>query len=572
MVRFNSAKHEGAQYLMLRYRPNLASPKQVQRRDWVFLFETSADRDPLLARAQIEVIRTLLNNAGHEDTFTIVRAGTHVSDLGEARLVTPENVRAGLEFVEKAHLIGALDLGKGLDAAVKLTQGSPNPTLVHLGTGIAAIGERNDNVLVKKLPENVSYVGVGIGKRWSRKFMKAAAERSGGAFTQINPDESIAWRTFELFSVVNTPRLMNARVIDNREKVQFLSYASTIAQGEELCAIARIGPDTKELPQSVTIDGNFEGKPFRQVVPVANVVPGADYLPRTWAKLEIDRLLVQDQEKNKKSIVDLSKQMYVMTPFTSLLVLENEGMYNQFKVDRGRKDHWAMYGCPPKIPIVYKPDPSQGIDWRFRPQVAPTQAQKPSVDQVLQSILVRMPPQFFRTPTGNGQQVYTAYQLKTASFALAEMEDTANFGGRGKGEGKGEGKGNGPGMVTKQTWTGMLAPTGGINLPMMPPTEIRARLKHSNGTLIAQPMRDMDMRFRSGANSNRPSKQASFGSIAWRGTRVVGVASAATSCKPCRPSTNSRNWRSASRRSTARSRKPRRTWNINRPPRISSTG
>ena len=47
--------------------------------------------------------------------------------------------------------------------------------------------------------------------------------------------------------------------------------------------------------------------------------------------------------------------MYVMTPFTSLLVLENEEMYQQFKVDRGRKDHWAMYPCPDKIPIIYEP-------------------------------------------------------------------------------------------------------------------------------------------------------------------------------------------------------------------------
>ena len=47
--------------------------------------------------------------------------------------------------------------------------------------------------------------------------------------------------------------------------------------------------------------------------------------------------------------------MYVMTPFTSLLVLENEDMYTQYKVDRGRKDHWAMYPCPEKIPVVYEP-------------------------------------------------------------------------------------------------------------------------------------------------------------------------------------------------------------------------
>src|SRR5262249_15513937 len=47
------------------------------------------------------------------------------------------------------------------------------------------------------------------------------------------------------------------------------------------------------------------------------------------------------------------------TPFTSLLVLENDDLYTQYKVDRGRKDHWAMYAAPAKIPVVYEPDPSQ---------------------------------------------------------------------------------------------------------------------------------------------------------------------------------------------------------------------
>ena len=76
--------------------------------------------------------------------------------------------------------------------------------------------------------------------------------------------------------------------------------------------------------------------------------------------------------------------MYVMTPFTSLLVLENEAMYKQFKVDRGRKDHWAMYPCPAKIPVVYEPDPTLGIDVRNAPKDA-----KPNAKQVMETVLKR---------------------------------------------------------------------------------------------------------------------------------------------------------------------------------------
>ena len=79
VVQFATAEHEGARYLMARYRPRLTGKVAAQRRDWVFLVETSGDRDPLLARVQIEVLRHLLSHAEPDDTFTVLAAGTRVT-------------------------------------------------------------------------------------------------------------------------------------------------------------------------------------------------------------------------------------------------------------------------------------------------------------------------------------------------------------------------------------------------------------------------------------------------------------------------------------------------------------
>jgi hypothetical protein len=135
-VRFSSAEHEGARYLMLRYRPELTAPVERQRRDWVFLFESSGDRDPLLARTQVEVVRSLLTNAEPDDTFAVLTAGTRVKVFAEEpRPATPENVRAAVAFLEGTHLIGALDLGRALAAADPQLKAGKNPQLVHLGSG-----------------------------------------------------------------------------------------------------------------------------------------------------------------------------------------------------------------------------------------------------------------------------------------------------------------------------------------------------------------------------------------------------------------------------------------------------
>ncbi|HEY7308356.1 MAG TPA: VIT domain-containing protein [Gemmataceae bacterium] len=378
-VRFRATEQEGAKYLMLRYRPALPGRMERPRRDWLFLFESSGDRDPLLARTQIEIVRGLLANAEPDDTFAVLTANTRVRAWKpQAQPITPENVRSALDFLEKSHLIGALDLGHAFSEAQTYLQAMNHPYLVHVGSGIAAMGERRNDVLAKRLPRGAAYIGIGVGKRWNRALMKQAAENTAGYFTRINPDETLSWRTFELSATLNTPRLLDVSVTDKDGQATFLPFARSLAQGEELAAIARID---KDVPQSVVIRGRLNGEAFEKELPVRDATGKADYLPRSWARLEIERLLAEDAVKHKKRIIALSKAMYVMTPFTSLLVLENEEMYQQFKVDRGRKDHWAMYPCPEKIEVVYEPEDGQPGD--------PKKGIKPSAQQVGKTILAR---------------------------------------------------------------------------------------------------------------------------------------------------------------------------------------
>src|SRR5262249_59961673 len=106
----------------------------------------------------------------------------------------------------------------------------------------------------KLLPQKVRYVGVGVGKRWDRALMKAAAERTSGYFTQINPDEPLTWRSFDLASTLDTPRLHRIEVQDADGKATFLPYLTSLVQGEELAAVARV-PEKEPLPRAVRVSG-----------------------------------------------------------------------------------------------------------------------------------------------------------------------------------------------------------------------------------------------------------------------------------------------------------------------------
>jgi Tfp pilus assembly protein PilF len=109
-----------------------------------------------------------------------------------------------------------------------------------------------------------------------------------------------------------------------------------------------------------------------------------------------------------------------MTPYTSLLVLETEADYERFKVDRGRKDHWAMYASPERIKSVYEP-----VQQQQAAQPAPPADKKKTPEEVLQTVLVRFPPPLLQTPSqGNvhGPQFITAQQTYQGSYALPLLE------------------------------------------------------------------------------------------------------------------------------------------------------
>lgn len=374
LARFAGHLHDGKQYLMLRYRPRLPASPRRERRDWIVLFEASASRDPLLAGTQAELLRHLLRNAEHDDTFTLLTANAHVHVFDEKpRPVTAKNLAEAEKFLAKTHLIGALDLAQAFQAAAFLARQTKQPYLLHLGAGIPSMGERDAVKLAAALPENLRYVGVGVGKRWNRTLMKQAAERSAGHYTQVSPDEVLAWRAFDLLATLNTPRLLDVRVTDAAEKATFLTETSLLAQGEELCAVTRVDPKTGAIPGKVIVSGKLDGKPFTRSFAVQHVLDGAGYLPRTWGKLEIDRLLRAGAQANKAAIISLSRELVVMSPFTSLLVLETDADYQRYNVDRGRKDHWAPYACPEKVPLVHGPgagDQPQAVRPGSRPTVS----------------------------------------------------------------------------------------------------------------------------------------------------------------------------------------------------------
>ena len=354
-------------FLFLRWRPELPAPADGPRprRDWVVLFEAAGDRDPALAGVQLEVVRGLLSRAEPGDSVQALLAGTRPRPLSHALPATPANVEALLEALSRAHLVGALDLGAALSALGPRLDALPDPVLVHVGGGMAALGERDPARLAGLLPVRARYLGVAVGRRWSRSFMELAAARSGGLVAQLHPGEPARWRGSALPDELLPPRLHGLRLAAG--ETELLPVEATVGAGEELIAVGRL-PARAPLPAGLEVEATLHGQPWRARLPVREAPPAPALAARLWARLRIERLVREGRSAGGRAeIVDLSTRWHVLSPITSLLVLESEADYARHGVAQGPPEPWAPYGCPARIPVVTEQELRPGASrdpWR----------------------------------------------------------------------------------------------------------------------------------------------------------------------------------------------------------------
>lgn len=390
--RADASKPESGEYAMVRIPLEFDAPAQRRRRDWVVLFEASGSRSPLLARAQIELVRQVLANASHDDTVRVLTANVAPRWLSKGGMVVhPSNVDLLTDWLGDTHLVGALDLEAALREANRACETLEDPVLLHVGGGVATLGE-TDAAKLASLVEHGDYVGLAVGKRWSREFMKQAAGATGGSFRQISAADDLAWTGFEVVAGLDAPRLIGASVEGGA--AEWLLDADVIEHGDELLAYARFEAGAA-IPSQVTVHGTVDGRAYSREVALETIDGTADYVPRAWARLELDRLTAEDAAANRDRIIALSREAWVMSPFTSLIVLETEQMYRDSGIEQGVPDGWAAYEAPDKIEVV-----REWNAWWGGGSVAATG--RTTRDELLRSTLFRSGPYVLQDPYGGG--------------------------------------------------------------------------------------------------------------------------------------------------------------------------
>ncbi len=277
--------------------------------------------------------------------------------------------------------VGATDLATAFGAATSWLAGTDaaHAYVVYLGDGVVTGGARDLAPLRATLAGKATFVGFGVGDGADVPTMSVLADATAGLVVSVDPADDLGWRALDTVATLYTPRVVGlvARAVDatGRPVEGAIAYlrGRQIADGDEVEVAVR-APVGAAIA-AVTLDGTRDGKPWTRTVALAGAErpAGAGYLPRIWAHRHITTLMLErntapapqpcagepcptyeeqrvaHREVLRKEIVALGKQYFLLSPHTSLIVLENDAMYAQYGVDRDPGRGWAPYETPAKI-------------------------------------------------------------------------------------------------------------------------------------------------------------------------------------------------------------------------------
>ena len=309
----------------------------------LLLADTSASMDKGQRATQTAVLSSLLGALTAKDTINVAACDVNCDWVFEKPVpATPANIVAVLDFLANRTSLGWTDLDKAFASALKMSTAGMH--VVYLGDGISTTGTADPVAFAKRLQK--MYEGkagtfhvVAVGSSYEPGAMKAIASLGGGSVRRVSGDRGPQATALDLLTEIASPGLRDLKVefTGLRTARVYPEVLPNVPAGTQQILLGRYLPEGKDQSGEIVITGTLGGKPVRYTskISLADAEQGNSFVPRLWARMHLDKLLEQGtSEAVRQDVIALSEEFNIITPYTSLLVLESDADRERFAVKR----------------------------------------------------------------------------------------------------------------------------------------------------------------------------------------------------------------------------------------------
>jgi len=321
--------------------------------DLLVLCDTSGSMDSAMRKTQAEFVTALLSGLGPKDRFNVGVCDVETTWLFPEAMTQKDEVVARIQstLAERPSL-GWSDLDKGIASALDRAQ--PGTQIVYVGDGIVT-GVNSDPqafaVRVKQLAASrvkkidgkeqplPTIHSISVGSTYESVSLKSLASIGGGSMRQITGDQTATVVAHELLNEILQPGLKDLAVEFKGIRVAavYPERLPNLPAGMQQILVGRYLPEGKEQTGEVIVTGKRGSEAVRYVAKInlANAEDGNSFIPRLWARAHLDQLLMQGSSPFlQDEIIRLSEEFHIITPYTSLLVLETDADRLRFGVKK----------------------------------------------------------------------------------------------------------------------------------------------------------------------------------------------------------------------------------------------
>lgn len=311
--------------------------------DYVFVLDISGSmNDDGKLNLSRSSLGAFIDALGDKDRFEVMTFNVEPHVLfRRLALAAPESKRTAAAFLASQEARGGTVLHPALTTAYKYDDARRPLNVVILSDGLTEEDERAQLIsLIGRRPKNCRVFCIGVGNDVDRGLLSKMADDAGGMSAFLSQEDN-----FDRQATAFRRKLMHPVASDLK-----ISFAGIEAYDVEPKALPNLyygmpirlyGRYKNFGGAQVTLSGNIEGQPMTRTIPL--VFPPADpanpEIERMWALHKVNRLLGDSDANGSRTsaineIVRLGEAYSIVTEYTSFLVLENDGEFQRWHIDR----------------------------------------------------------------------------------------------------------------------------------------------------------------------------------------------------------------------------------------------
>lgn len=311
--------------------------------DYVFLLDVSgsmADDGKLLLSK--DSVGAFLNELGDKDRFEVLTFNVQPNPaFRQITPVTAESRQQAVAFLAGQRAAGGTVLNPAVTTAYKYA--SPDRTLnvVILSDGLTEQTERRALLdLIAQRPRNTRVFCIGVGNDVNRPLLEQLAQDSGGLAAFLSHGDNFARAAQAFRRKLMRPAATNLQ-LDFGGIETYDVEPKTLPNLYHGAPVRVYGRYRGNAAGNVGLRANVNGSELKMNAKLdfpAND-PANPEIERMWAWKRVDQLLkladrTESRDQVIPEIVKLGEGYSIVTEYTSFLVLENDGEYQRWKIDR----------------------------------------------------------------------------------------------------------------------------------------------------------------------------------------------------------------------------------------------